>query len=155
MGGSVGAAIKKTTKKVTGSAEGALKALSWVYNPYGNLAKTGAKKAGANDIAEISTPYSKPTSALGKKMIDDPKQARIDGDKFEQQQIEANAAQLKKIEGRKAQSDAESEAGKDLERKRKKQKRRRSSQGRQGTILTENLGGAGGEDSTRKTLLGK
>jgi hypothetical protein len=154
MGGSVGAAIKKVTKplkKVEGIAKAAFNPFGYVAGELSGSDALGFAVGGAGTNAAVGAAAGK----AGKTFVDQPKEILEQTKKFQDEQVAANAAQLKKLKNREAQEGAEADASKDLIRKRRKQDKRKKSVGRQGTILTDSLGGAGGSDSERKTLLGK
>lgn len=166
MGGSVGAAVKKTVKKATSSAAGAGKAASWLFNPMGNIARETMQVAGVdNDASQVFSIDSKVNEAVGKKFIDDPKAQRLEADRFAASTDASNKQFERDMKSKREQEDAEGKAGKDLLKARKKQDARKKS-GRAGTISTSGAAGSagsvgtgsgaslGGSNGGRKSLLG-
>lgn len=139
-----------------------------LVNPVSALVGEGTKKvgeavgvdAGVTDVVGDAVGGSVGTGTKAaidfgvnlKKTADRTEQA---GKDFRETQAKQNADALKQVKDRKAQEKAQRKASEDLTAGRAKQARRRKGAGRKGTILTDSLGGVGGEDNQgRKTLLG-
>jgi hypothetical protein len=145
--------VKETARRVTRTAEDAAAA---VVNPIGYLSGVAGEAITGEKVARTAfNPFGEATGEVGEKLVDKPK-AEKEAFKRQQAAIESkNRRTLKDLKDRKAQEEAEEEAGEQLLRQRARQRRRRrGGTGRSSTILTENLGDAGGETTGRKTLLG-
>jgi len=145
MGG--GNPIKKAVKKVTAEAKREISREFTIGNDSGALGKfkdfTGIDLKKTNIVAQ------------GKRhFVDKPAEQKAEQQKLGREQDVANKKAIADIEKREAQEGAEKTASKDLARARAKQKRQSKGSGRRSTILTDKLGGAGGESGQRKSLLG-
>ena len=152
MGSGVKKVVKKAKKKIHEVGEG--RVFKYLGGPgVALLGEQLEKHTGINDA--VFNPLGAINEAAGRKFIEKPRELKQQAEKLEKETVAQNKATLKRLKNREAQEGAEADAAKDLLTKRRKQDRRRRSAGKQGTILTDSLGGAGGESSDRKTLLGK
>jgi hypothetical protein len=144
--------VAKTVKDPTAEAAG--KIAGATLNPLAGAVTFASRAAGVKTDALLN-PIGTVAGEIGEKLVDKPK-AEKEAFKRQQAAIESkNRRTLKDLKDRKAQEEAEEEAGEQLLRQRARQRRRRrGGTGRSSTILTENLGDAGGETTGRKTLLG-
>jgi hypothetical protein len=152
----MGSAAKKvgnTLKKITKSAE---EAVSFAINPTGYITGTiGEAITGKKAVKTAFNPGGEITGEAGEYLVDKPKAARA-AEKEAANQAEALRQKTKRdIETKRRQESAEATAADRLNRARAAQTRRRGGRGRSSTILTNSLGGTGGEmNQGRKSLLG-
>jgi len=158
-GGGGGGPVKKIVKKAENIAKVA-------FNPAGAVAGIAAKKAtGSGALANVATfagaggdptKYAVGETAgfAGKTFVDQPKEAKAEAARIENENAEAQRKTMAELKGRQAQEDAEKAAANELE-KAKARQRRKADKGRKSTILTDSLGGTGGEmNQDKKSLLG-
>lgn len=161
-GGGGGGPLKKVIKK----AETVGKV---IFNPYGTAASMIAAKAGASGTAQnaISFAGSSATGGnsggylsgetagfAGKTFVDKPKELKAEAKRLGDATAEAQRKTLAELTQRDNQEKAEKDASSALEQAKARQ-RRKADKGRKSTILTDSLGGAGGEENQgKKNLLG-
>lgn len=153
-------APRKKTKKFfkSNAAEDIVEgAIGLTLNPMGYSASKASEKAGF-ETELLFDPMGSAAGELAEANIDKPKAEAQQMAKDAAEARIAQQAQINRLNRRRRQEEATSEAGKRLRRGRALQERRRaarSKRGRAGTILTSELGRVGGLDSdNRKTILG-
>jgi len=156
MGGS-SSPISKAVKSVKKSVKKAGDVAGFVFNPAAAVAgKLSGQATGSKTFGKVvqgtASPGSFTSETAGSLMIDKPKQMKKEFEKAKADAESAQAAQLKRIEGRRAQEGAEKMAADELLSRRARQRRRRSASGRESTVLAKDLGNVGG--TGRKNLLG-
>lgn len=160
MGGGGGNPIKKALKPVKKAVKSTTAEVERQFDP----SNSGGFIGDIHDATGINlrkTPIA-PGQAqfaiagqLKRQFVDKPREAKKAEEAAIRQAKSEQEAQLREIAAQERQSKAESEASEELLRRRQKQARRRKSSGRQSTILTDSLGGVGGEENqNKKTLLG-
>lgn len=148
MGGGGGpiAKVKEKVKKVENVAKVA-------FNPMGALAATASKRAGVKADA-VFNPIGTVAGNAGEKLYDKPQEAKAEAKRFAAEEQAAQGKALAELEGREKQEKAEKSAAEALETAKARQ-RKKADKGRRSTILTDSLGGAGGEENqNKKSLLG-
>jgi hypothetical protein len=140
-------------KNVTKSAESAVKVASAIYNPTAALAK-GVTKAFGGKGDFVFDPLGTTTAEAGEAFVDKPKAAKEEAKRIAGATAAAQRKMMSDIESRQRQEGAESEASEALLKARARQRRRSRTTGRESTILSQSLGGVGGDSGGRKGLLG-
>jgi len=141
-------------KNVTESAESAVKVAKFFYNPYGTIAEGTVQATTGKKSAAIFDPVSAATAQAGEDWVDKPKAAKEEAKRIAGATAAAQRKMMSDIESRQRQEGAESEASEALLKARARQRRRSRTTGRESTILSQSLGGVGGDSGGRKNLLG-
>ena len=140
-------------KNVTESAESAVKVASAIFNPAAAAAK-GVTKAFGGKGDFIFDPIGTLAAEAGESFVDKPKAAKEEAKRIAGETAAAQRKMMSDIESRQRQEGAESEASEALLKARARQRRRSRTTGRESTILSQSLGGVGGDSGGRKNLLG-
>jgi hypothetical protein len=140
-------------KNVTKSAESAVKVASAIYNPAAAAAK-GVTQAFGGKGDFVFDPIGTTAAEAGEAFVDKPKAAKEEAKRIAGATAAAQRKMMSDIESRKKQEGAESEASEALLKARARQRRRSRTTGRESTILSQSLGGVGGDSGGRKGLLG-
>jgi len=106
------------------------------------------------ESAAIFDPVSAATAQAGEDWVDKPKAAKEEAKRIAGATAAAQRKMMSDIESRQRQEGAESEASEALLKARARQRRRSRTTGRESTILSQSLGGVGGDSGGRKGLLG-
>jgi len=140
-------------KNVTKSAESAVKVASAIFNPTAAAAK-GVTKAFGGKGDFVFDPVGTTAAETGEALVDKPKAAKEEAKRIAGETAAAQRKMMSDIESRQRQEGAESEASEALLKARARQRRRSRTTGRESTILSQSLGGVGGDSGGRKNLLG-
>ena len=102
----------------------------------------------------VFDPVGTAAAEAGEAFVDKPKAAKEEAKRIAGATAAAQRKMMSDIESKKKQEGAESEASEALLKARARQRRRARTTGRESTILSQSLGGVGGDSGGRKGLLG-
>jgi len=138
-------------------AEGIARAAGSIFTPMtgGELGSKAFRDVTGIKADALFNPVGVAGGEVGEKFYDKPKKAKEEVKKLAKAAQAEQEKMLGDIRSRERQASAESEAAESLTKARRRQSRKSPGRGRGSTILTDKLGGSGGQSSEgRKLLLG-